>query len=956
MKEKTQVSFENLNIEKIFGISSNSKSCFCNIGSKIAYVASGGVVVSDIEVSSSLENSCNSLRSFDSQSRQGEDLYDSETSPITVCSQRFFCAYSKAQLQDLTHSPVYVAKDAFGMCKHDQSILIKGANWSDNDDNESMIYTCSSDLMPARLGTSKLKNRIKTISCLSISCDGRYMIVGEVGHKPRILVYSLAPDSNDFPVFAIQQHSYGVANLKFHPTDARIFMSLGLINDGFIHVWKLSSNGVTLIATNRNISSVKDVLWYNSKILTYGIRHLKDWKLENHVTSGCSSKSAAQRPRNTIKGKNVVLGEFLNTTFIDATEVDEHRTILLTDKNILVLYENGGISNAQNIEESGVTGQATGILADPENDTMWIISDGKLHYTTLEQFLTSQEKVRLNERIQQPSEFEKPTLTPLSNTLQIDSKGAYPSGVTGDSLNGLITLSKFDSAYLLYVTNDGCMGFYHVATKRCYPIVYPVLNNIAGYKRTSTSELLLWSKEGRFKKVDEETLQITDLAFPILPQIPVPEPLMNEVSAADVFVNRKGTRSLAAGTKAGDLYIFEFGDSIKKALDIRAHSSKVNDIVYLRLEKDETIDILVSISRDRTVQVFVQSAAGWELQETLADNKGNVIKLAIDGNILYIASADRSVTKYRFDYVDSELQIAKDKILSIKSAPINMHLFDDKLIISTNDKQLLVYDKALDKGRCIKLHTDNDEPITVDNLYLNTTNSKQEELLCSSSADKVLRCYNFATGKLMKQYFGHSEPILGLVTLNDERLLSVSSNGCIFLWTSQARDNGNDCATTQPTSTATCRHISEPLDERSVSRKIKKTEMARSPSVKLVGSSVSPIKLSPSSTVSSPGSPRLSKATTNQKSAVTPVKQFARSITYKCTDNSELSYNTLLTQLKRFRARIVSTPAEDNQNAEYQSIVQEIKIIFSIIEPQNKLLEKYSESLISLIEEKFQRL
>ncbi|AAS51311.1 ACR085Cp [Eremothecium gossypii ATCC 10895] len=954
MQEKDQITFENLDIEKIFGTSTNSKSCFCHVGSKVAYVASGGVVVSDIRMQDGPPSAGSSMDSLEGVEKLG-GAEDAEASRPTVkiCSQRFFCAYSAVQHEESAQS-ANVAKDLYGLCKQDQSILVKTGSWHENDNPDKVSFSSSSDLTPARLSPSKVKNRIKTISCLNLSQDGRYMIVGELGHKPRILVYSLAPDSNDFPVFVIQQHSFGVANLKFHPSDSRVFMSLGQINDGFLHVWRLTSTNVVLLGTNKNISSVTDVLWCNSKFITYGVRHLKEWRIDYPAPAGSTGKIQPARTRTSIKGKNIVLREFINATFIDATQLDQNRVLLLTDKNIMVSYENGTLSSVHNLETC-LDGQVTSILADADNDTLWTIADGKIHAVSLEYILGNHERLKVAEAALAPRGAPRHpnNSNVIKNCSFLNSQLAPLLHIAENNLKGIITVRKFSKSHLLYVTTQGCLGFYDIANQCSYPMVYPVLNNIAGYKKIYTSETLLWSREGRFKKLDEHGEQISELDLSLEPDLPYPLGSESSIGAAEMFLNTAGTVSLAVGTGNGDLLIYEYSNSkTKKVLDTKAHTSKINDIVCLQTGTKTKVDVLVSIGRDRIVQVFLRTEERWELQQTLSDNKGNVIKMIHDDNVVYVASADRSITKYRFEYTDDDLLIYKEKILSIKSAPINIHLFDDRFLISTNDKQLLIYDKALEKSRYLKLLSDTDDPVIIDNLYLNLRNCKQEEIMCSS-ADKVLRCYNFTTGKLMKQYFGHSEPVVGLVPARDGKLLSISSNGCIFSWAPQSDQLLEQRQFFIPlTGISVNSTLRESLDEQPVSARAARPETI---APRTQYTTVSPVKLPykcPDSRADSACSPRFRMS--NQRYGLSSSKSgnYCSSMR-SCIGDEDLHQPTLLLQLKLFRDYLSS---EDVPGPEHDAIIHEIKLISSIIEPQNKLLEKYSDTLMNLIEEKFQKL
>ncbi|GMG19719.1 unnamed protein product [Ambrosiozyma monospora] len=58
-------------------------------------------------------------------------------------------------------------------------------------------------------GVGSLTNRVRSINCIAISPNKRMLAVGEVGYQPRILLYSLAPDSSCRPIAIIHEHQFG---------------------------------------------------------------------------------------------------------------------------------------------------------------------------------------------------------------------------------------------------------------------------------------------------------------------------------------------------------------------------------------------------------------------------------------------------------------------------------------------------------------------------------------------------------------------------------------------------------------------------------------------------------------------------------------------------------------------------------------------------------------------------
>jgi hypothetical protein len=55
--------------------------------------------------------------------------------------------------------------------------------------------------------------------------------------------------------------------------------------------------------------------------------------------------------------------------------------------------------------------------------------------------------------------------------------------------------------------------------------------------------------------------------------------------------------------------------------------------------------------------------------------------------------------------------------------------------------------------------------------------------VATSSSDKYIRLYDFYSGECLSKVGGHSEVVTGLAfTLDSKALISVSGDGCIFIW------------------------------------------------------------------------------------------------------------------------------------------------------------------------------
>lgn len=945
---------DNLFIEKIFGSSSDTKSCFSHVGNLIAYAASGGVVVSKIE-------------------KNNDQRFQ-------VISQRFFCAHTKSQRScfDSALSP-HVAKDTFGFLKPEQSIIVKGDTRNIEDDTDLPRSSNNSDLTPARLSPSKIRDRIKTTSCLSLSPDEKFLIVGETGHHPRVLLFSLAPDSNDFPVFVIHHHSYGIANLKFHPTDPKIFLSLGLINDGFLHIWRLQGTGIQLIASNKTSAIVKDVIWCDKNIITYGVRHLKVWKFE-HPNDQLKSKVVVPRARTAIKGKNVLLGKFIDVTFIDATVLNENQLVLLTNTSQLIFYDSGSIISSYDLPED-LHDKVENILVDLANQKLWSTINDSIRPLDLDYVLTHQKKSKAlplsTSKSQAPSPvkhnslFGTATAVTSLPTVAFSSLShlSFPRNLNSDTT--VLAIKQFGDSYILYITNKGEIGVFDVIVGEKHVIVLPVLSDISGFKRAFSKQILLWSKEGECKIIKDSALTTWDPE--ILPQIELfKEHIVDsQITAMELFEDISGNSNVVVGDKVGNLMIYEKSkEGTKTILNTRAHSSAINDVVYFTVRNEFQSSVLVSISRDRMIQVFLKRANDieWSLSETLANNKANVICMARVENKIYVASSDRTVSIYRFEMEDKGLVVHKEKMLTLKSTPVALGLHDNTIIVSTQDKQLVIFDSDNNHEilKTLKLCDEHSDGILIDNFIVNgKAGNATKQIICSSSFDKALRCYNYNSGRLIKQYYCHSEPIVGLCKLEDGKLLSISSNGCLFFWSPRKETEHNSESTVFSDQSSIV--PSTPPPQKSVERKIRKAEnnVLCSPASPVIKAKVSPVKLQhltprSASTLTPPMSNRKNISPVSNK-RVSPSGPLvgqrkaagifsSNTAKHGSTVMQEDSMVALLSQLREFRVSVSSGGI--SQHPTCLKIVDEIKMINSLLAPCDEVLEKYSTQLIELFNKK----
>uniref|UniRef100_A0A3Q3R2Z8 MABP1/WDR62 first WD40 domain-containing protein n=1 Tax=Monopterus albus TaxID=43700 RepID=A0A3Q3R2Z8_MONAL len=146
----------------------------------------------------------------------------------------------------------------------------------------------------------------KTITALSFSPDGKYLVTGESGHLPAVRLWDVAEQRQ---VAELQKHKYGVSCVAFSP-NSKYIVSVGNQHDMMVNVWVWKKDVV--VAANKVSSKVTGVSFSedSSYFVTVGNRHIKFWYLDHCK----ASKASGPVP---LLGRSGLLGELRNNFFCD---------------------------------------------------------------------------------------------------------------------------------------------------------------------------------------------------------------------------------------------------------------------------------------------------------------------------------------------------------------------------------------------------------------------------------------------------------------------------------------------------------------------------------------------------------------------------------------------------------------------------------------------------------------
>ncbi|RLV89054.1 Mitogen-activated protein kinase-binding protein 1 [Spathaspora sp. JA1] len=666
-----------LTTSRIIGTSARTTNQFIVQGDLVAYTVSGGVVVCQ------LDQTC-------------------------VISQRFFCANSNSSSGSNTGA-IEGIRDSYGY-PIDSPVVI-------GTDSASS----SSDDLPS--SPSKLKSKVRSINCLAISPNQKLLAVGEIGYSPRILIFSLASNSSTNPIVLIHEHSFGISSLVFSP-DSKWLCSLGVVNDGYINIWKL--NGVCLVASNRCSSIVNRVLWHENMIITLGLRLIKVWKFEHDVKS------------NILRGKNVILGNLINCNFIDACVLNDDEVLIINNANQLLLLKL--TSDVKLYCLQGPDIEFGSIAIDYDSEKVWF---GTSDYT-----VTSMEISKL-------VQIETVSSSPTRRVNLLN-----PTKDTSIPTKPIIKLVNFSSTKLLVLNDNEQIKFIDKSTNEETCLTQSIIKDLGGVVNNG-GVFLAFSKSGNIKQIDQDLNSKELLNF----KLPSGGVISNSMTAVEKFNDK-----VIIGDKYGGLYV----QTDKVIFQTKAHSSSINEIIAFKFEE---IEIICSIGRDRMIQFFQNSGEKYELVETVPIHQGNLLKVIHDKGKVYVCSSDRTISIHTLYKVENSIKINHDKVITLKATPITMRIYENELIVSQYDKTIQIYDISQDIEfvKSTRYVSKTNEFIQIESFI------KYESYLIGWTSDKSLRMFDYNGGGELSVVWGHSDSIVGLF-IHGSKLVSIGVDGCLFTW------------------------------------------------------------------------------------------------------------------------------------------------------------------------------
>ncbi|KAL4803581.1 WD40-repeat-containing domain protein [Aspergillus unguis] len=613
------------------------------------------------------------------------------------------------------------------------------------------------------------RERVKAVTSVAISPNGRFLVLGETGYNPRVLIFSTAKDAPpDVPLSILTEHSFGVRALAWS-SNSLYLATLGDVNDGFLFVWSVSlKNGsAKLHSTNKCTTLVRDMTWLGQTLITVGVRHVKVWRLpDTRPVSPSKSRVNSGDPPSCVtpkalSGRNCVLGSLATNTFTSVVAISDSEAVVGTDSGALCLVDDNDNSARLTLIQYMEFG-VTSLTVDSDRACIWIGGRGRqmrrLGFDSLRPS-TNLPSPRTISRIPADIKSKEPAITCIgfltSHLITVDGTKAihiYPVENLNDQGE------KRDTGTTMPAHRDSVLGI--------GPLRSPNRLNADFFTWSCKGVVKFWNTQGGC--LDSRTVPIE--------QLPGDEDTPNELKVlrSDAQMNY-----FISGDKLGVLRVFQ-GQNWKCLNEVRAHGGEVTDIA---LHESSDSCLIATSGRDRMVQLFERREDSLQLIQTMDDHVGAVGQLLFvnGGQRLLSSSADRTVLVRERATRESDgvtaVAYLVSKVITLRSSPVSMSLSPDdpdSIIFSTVDRCVQQYD--LCSGRHIHsfraADSESNDTVVMGSLTVTSAISGQNPklLIGVSGTDKSIRVYDMERGALLTGEFGHTEGV------SDVRLLEKSSN------------------------------------------------------------------------------------------------------------------------------------------------------------------------------------
>ncbi|QQK45171.1 Mitogen-activated protein kinase-binding protein [Penicillium digitatum] len=641
------------------------------------------------------------------------------------------------------------------------------------------------------------RERIKAVTSVSISPNGRFLAVGETGYNPRVLIFSTARDAlPDVPLSILNEHTFGVRSLAFS-ADSQYLATLGNPNDGFLFIWtiNLKNGSAKLHSVNKCTAVIKDMCWVGQSLVTTGLRHVKVWRLPTVIRPVSPAKArlnlegTGPSPNpipKALSGRNCLLGALGDNIFTCVNSISYNEAVIGTDSGAVCFFDDReGSQKMITVKQVGFS--ITSLAVDYDSESIWLGGRGR-------------QMQRVPFEVLRSSGLSPPVSSARLDKNAFDKKSKTPAITCMGSLNSHLVTVESTCAIHLYpiktLSDDGEQERGEASMPaHCDPILGICRMD---FPNDLSSDFFTWSRDGSVnfwdvqgkcrgsKKIDLDQFSGKE-----------------EDSANELKVLRTAENAgwFVSADKFGVLRIFSNSDwtCLNEA---RAHGGEITDVAIQGM--DDTW-LIASSGRDRMVQLFERRDTELKLIQTMDDHVGAVGQLMFinEGEKLLSCSADRTVVirDRATREVDGGTSVAYliSRVITQKSSPVSMTLCPDDsniLYLSTMDRCVSKFDiSSGHQLHCFKA-TDSE---TADAVVLSSLTVASEilgqtpkVLIGVSSTDKSIRVYDLERDQLLTGEFGHTEGVSDMLLLEERDLsdgsqtkrtvVSAGMDGILMIW------------------------------------------------------------------------------------------------------------------------------------------------------------------------------
>ncbi|XP_041469157.1 mitogen-activated protein kinase-binding protein 1-like isoform X3 [Lytechinus variegatus] len=632
----------------------------------------------------------------------------------------------------------------------------------------------------------------KTLTALSFSGDGRYLVSGECGHNPAVRIWDVQDKTQ---VAEFHGHKYGISCVRFSP-DMQYVVSIGEQHDMVVNVWDWKKN---IKHSSGKIAAQVTGLAFSedgSFFVAVGNRCVKFYYLMG---------KSRTRQIQALPGRSGILGEQRNNFFVSVAcgkGENQDKVYAITRSGFLCEL------NSKRLLDKWVELRTTGahsITADEE--FIFVACDGgiiRLFNASTLHFIAT---------------LPKPHYLGVNVSAGIDAShmsshrdnAQYPDAIAlmFDSENKKLTCVYNDhSLYIWDIHDVKKIGkqysfLYHSA---CIFGVetYPELSDgsraalPAGSFFTCSSDgtIRIWNMD---PTMNTTVLKRNIYSHELLKVLYVGEDSLENLQDRDIHTSAQGDKTdmekgktgircmrvspdgqmLASGDRSGNVRVhdLQFWDQLH---EIEAHDSEVLCLEYT--QPNTGYNLLASASRDRLIHVFDMDK-NCSLVQTLDDHSSSItsVKFNRHGEQLQMIScgADKALM-FRIAVYNPDLQFVRNHHVVNKTTLYDLAIDTTQKYITTacQDRNLRIYNIVSGKLKRTYKGAQSDEG-TLIRVELDPSGI----YAATSCSDKSLSIYDFYSGECVATMMGHSELVTGIKFTSDcKQLISVAGDGCIFIW------------------------------------------------------------------------------------------------------------------------------------------------------------------------------